>query len=309
MGSFRAPRCWLSALLASTLAALASATWVLATGDAWEWRSGYLIGGEGVHLRLDGVSALFLALVAVVGGAGAAYSREYWAAQAHPISARLGRWWWSALLLCMGLLLVCSNGLHFLIAWELFALCAYFLITLDGQRREVRAAGWLYLAASHAGTLGLLAFFSLLAARTGSWDLGPMREQAGLAPLFWLALFGFGVKAGLFPLHIWLPSAHANAPSHVSAILSGVAIKLGIYGIVRFSGWLPVPEPAGWLVTALGACAIAGGPFGGSSQVLNGTTGVVPVDLFVPGCPPHPLTILDGLLRLLGRLEEREGKS
>ena len=168
------------------------------------------------------------------------------------MSATAGRRWWSALLLCMGLVLLCSNGLHFLIAWELFALCAYFLITLDGQRREVRAAGWLYLAASHAGTLALFAFFSLLAARTGSWDLGPMREQAELAPLFWLALFGFGVKAGLFPLHIWLPSAHANAPSHVSAILSGVAIKMGIYGIVRFSGWLPTPPAAGWVVTALG---------------------------------------------------------
>ena len=99
----------------------------------------------------------------------------------------------------------------------------------------------------------LFAFFATLAARTGSWDLGPMREHAELAPLFWLALFGFGVKAGFFPLHIWLPSAHANAPSHVSAIMSGVAIKMGLYGIVRFSGWLPVPPAAGWVVIGLGA--------------------------------------------------------
>jgi hydrogenase-4 component B len=110
-----------------------------------------------------------------------------------------------------------------------------------------------YLVASHAGTVFLFAFFSTLAARTGGWDLGPMREQTGLAPLFWLALVGFGVKAGFFPLHIWLPSAHANAPSHVSAIMSGVAIKMGIYGIVRFSGWLPVPSAAGWVVIGLGA--------------------------------------------------------
>ena len=252
MGAFRAPRCWLSALLASALTTLAAAAWVLATGSVWECRSTFLIGGENVHLRLDGVSALFLALLAVVGGAGAAYSREYWADRAHPVSAPASRWWWSSLLLCFGLVLLCSNGLHFLIAWELFTVCAYFLIILDGQRREVRAAGWLYLAASHAGTLALFAFFSLLAARTGSWDLGPMREQAELAPLFWLALFGFGVKAGLFPLHIWLPSGHANAPSHVSAILSGVAIKMGIYGIVRFSGWLPTPPSAGWVVAAMG---------------------------------------------------------
>ena len=151
-------------------------------------------------------------------------------------------------MLCMGLVLTASNGLHFLIAWEAFTVCAYFLITLERKRADVRAAGWLYLAASHAGTMVLFAFFALLAARTGGWDLGPLRERADLAPLFWLALVGFGVKAGMFPLHVWLPSAHANAPSHVSAIMSGVAIKMGIYGIVRFSGWLPVPAAAGWVV-------------------------------------------------------------
>ncbi|MBI4622336.1 MAG: NADH-quinone oxidoreductase subunit H [Verrucomicrobia bacterium] len=213
-------------------------------------------------MRLDGISALFLALLSVVGGAGAVYAREYWADQAHPRSARLGRVWWAALIFNVGLMLLSSNGLHFLIAWELFTLCAYFLITLDRQRGEVRAAGWLYLGASHAASLALFAFFALLAARTGSWDLGPMRERAELAPLFWLGLFGFGVKAGLFPLHIWLPSAHANAPSHVSAIMSGVTIKMGIYGLVRFSGWLPVPFGAGWAVAGLGvASAVLGVAF------------------------------------------------
>ena len=79
-----------------------------------------------------------------------------------------------------------------------------------------------------------------------------MRDRLELAPLFWLALVGFGLKAGMFPLHVWLPSAHANAPSHVSAMLSGVTIKMGIYGLVRFSGWLPVPPAAGWVVALLG---------------------------------------------------------
>jgi len=211
------------------------------------------LGGELIYLRLDGVSALFLALLCTVGGAGAVYAREYWSEQHYPASAPRGRMWWSALVLSMGLVLTVANGLHFLIGWEVFTVCAFFLITLDRQRPEVRAAGWLYLAASHAGTVCLFAFFSNLAAHTGTWELGPMREQAGLAPLFWLALAGFGVKAGIFPLHVWLPSAHANAPSHVSAILSGVAIKMGIYGIVRFSGWLPVPAEAGWVVIGLGA--------------------------------------------------------
>ena len=219
----------------------------------WEWRSEFLFGGEALHLRLDGLSALFLALLSVVGGAGAAYSRGYWSDHAYPASAPRGRAWWSALVLCMGLVLIASNGLHFLLAWEAFTVCAYFLITLDRRWVAVRAAGWLYLAASHVGTVFLFAFFAMLAGRTGGWDLGPMRERAGLAPLFWLALCGFGVKAGLFPLHVWLPSAHANAPSHVSALMSGVAIKMGVYGLVRFSGWLPVPAETGWVVIGLGS--------------------------------------------------------
>jgi hydrogenase-4 component B len=99
----------------------------------------------------------------------------------------------------------------------------------------------------------------------GSWD---RCGGGGVGPLFWLALFGFGVKAGLFPLHIWLPSAHANAPSHVSAILSGVAIKMGIYGIVRFSGWLPVPVAAGWVVAGLGVVsAVLGVVFAWDSTI------------------------------------------
>jgi hydrogenase-4 component B len=250
--AMRWSRAWLAASLGGVLSALGAATFTLLSNGSWEWQSGFRIGGETLHFRLDGVSALFLALVAVLGGVVVSYSREYWAEAAHPRSAPRGRFWLSLMLLAMGLLLLCSNGLHFLLAWELFALCGYFLITLDGRLREVRAAGWLYFAASHAGTLALFAFFAMLAARTGSWELGPMQTQAELAPLFWLALFGFGVKAGLFPLHIWLPSAHANAPSHVSAILSGVAIKMGIYGIVRFSGWLPAPAGAGWVVVGLG---------------------------------------------------------
>jgi hydrogenase-4 component B len=179
-----------------------------------------------VHLRLDAVSALFLALLGLVGGAGAVYGRDYWTERAHPRSARSGRVWWSVLVLCLGLVLLTANGLHFLIAWELFTVSAYFLVTLERQKREVRAAGWLYLAASHVSMMCLFAFFALLAARTGSWDLTSLRDRPELAPLFWLALAGFGLKAGLFPLHVWLPSAHANAPSHVSAILSGVTLKL-----------------------------------------------------------------------------------
>ncbi len=252
LGAFRAPRLWLLATLAGKVAALIAAIWILATGATWDWQTDFMLGGERLDWRLDGVSAFFLVLLCVLGGAGSLYSREYWSDKSHPVSAPVGRAWWNGLFLGMGFVLLSTNGLHFLIAWEIYTVCAYFLITLERQKREVRKAGWLYLAASHVGTLCLFAFFSLLAARTGGWELGPLRDHPELAPLFWLALVGFGLKAGIFPLHIWLPSAHANAPSHVSAILSGVTIKLGIYGIVRFSGWLPTPPAAGWTVAALG---------------------------------------------------------
>ena len=252
MAGWSAPRVWLTATLVGLGVALVAAVAVLSGGAAWVWRSEFAVGGECLYLRLDAISALFLALLCVVGAAASVYAREYWAEAAHPRSARAGRIWWSVMLTNLGAVLLASNGLHFLIAWELFTLAAYFLITLNRQRPAIRAAGWLYLGASHAAVLALFAFFTLLAARTGSWDLGPMRERAELAPLFWLGLFGFGLKAGMFPLHIWLPSAHSNAPSHVSAMLSGVTLKVGIYGLVRFSGWLPVPDCAGWVVAALG---------------------------------------------------------
>ncbi|MBK9139644.1 MAG: NADH-quinone oxidoreductase subunit H [Verrucomicrobia bacterium] len=248
----RSGRGWLISSLSASGFALGSAAVVLTTGDGWTWQAGFHLGTAGIHLRMDAVSALFLALLAVLGGAGALYSREYWNEREHPRSAPAGRLWWSSLLLSMALVLVSSDGLQFLIAWELFALSAWRLIILDSRHAAVRQAGWLYFAASHAGTLCLFGFFASLAARTGSWDLGPLRDQTDFAPLLWLALIGFGLKAGLFPLHIWLPSAHANAPSHISAILSGVAIKMGIYGLVRFTGWLPLPTGLPWVVASLG---------------------------------------------------------
>jgi hydrogenase-4 component B len=262
IAAFRSPRVWLGFTTAGGAAGFVASLWILISGVPWEWRSELAIGGEALHLRLDALGAWFLTLVSLLGSVVGVYATAYWSEKGHPRSARTGRAWWNTLLLSMALVLCSSNGLHFLIAWELFAVSGYFLITLERWKPKASSAGWLYLGASHAGTLCLFALFAALAAQTGSWELGSFRDQAELAPLFWLALAGFGVKAGLFPLHIWLPSAHANAPSHVSAILSGVAIKMGIFGLVRFSGWLPPPPGAGWALIALGiASSILGVAF------------------------------------------------
>lgn len=249
----RTPALWLFFIVLGAAALLFGATGPLLGGTPWDWQAGLAVGGQAIHLRLDAVSAFFLVMVAAGGAGGAVYSRGYWNDRDYPHSAARGRMWWSIMLLSMAWVLLSANGLHFLIGWEIFAIASYFLITLERDQRDVRAAGWLYLAASHAGTLGLFAFFALLASHTGTWNLVPLRDHPEVAPLFWVAMFGFGVKAGFFPLHIWLPSAHANAPSHVSALMSGVAIKMGIYGIVRFSGLLPVPPGAGWVVLSIGA--------------------------------------------------------
>jgi len=265
LGAARWSRPWLALTLPGTLALLVAGLLALGAGERWEWRGRFALGGEPVHLRLDALNGVFLVLLALIGGAGALHASESWSEREQPASARRGRAWWSMTVLCTALVLLCSNGLHFLIAWEGFAVSAYFLSTLERERAAVASAGWLFLAASRLGTLALIAFFALLAARTGSFDLGPLRERADLAPLFWLALIGFGLKAGLFPLHVWVPSTYAQAPSHVSALLAGVVGKMGLYGLVRFSGWLPFPERGAWTVLALGvlgavlgaACALA----------------------------------------------------
>ncbi len=260
--AWRMPRVWLMSLFGTCGAAMIAAAAIWVDPAPWDWRSTVRVGGEPLHLRLDGLGAFFLALLAVLCAVAGFYGRTYWAEREHPRSARAFRVWWVVLLVSQSLVLLSANGLHFLIAWEVFAVAAYFLITLDRRQVEVRAAGWLYLAVSHAGTLCLFGFFSALAAHSGSWELGPHLDQPGLGKFFWLALVGFGIKAGLFPLHVWLPSAHANAPSPVSAILSGLALKMGVFGLVRFSGWLPVPEAAAWVVLAMGgASAILGVAF------------------------------------------------
>jgi hydrogenase-4 component B len=158
----------------------------------------------------------------------------------------------------MALLVISRHAMAFLLGWEIMALSAFFLVATEDTRDASRRAGWIYLVATHVGTLMLFGLFALWRWGTGSYALLPVgREVLSLGMLnamFCLALLGFGLKAGLMPLHFWLPSAHANAPSHVSAMLSGVVLKMGIYGLVRFLSLLPDPPHVwGGLILLLGA--------------------------------------------------------
>jgi hydrogenase-4 component B len=205
-------------------------------------------GGE-FEVAVDGLSAMFLAPVFLVSLLGNVYGLEYWAQDAHPENGRKLRLFFGLVTAGMALLLVARNAVLFLIGWEIMALSAFFLVTTEDDKQEVRDAGWLYMAATHTATLCLIALFALLHSGVGSFSLVPIPAEAITtkfqAAVFTLALVGFGLKAGVMPLHVWLPGAHAMAPSHVSALMSGVLIKMGIYGLVRVTSLFPHP-PLVW---------------------------------------------------------------
>jgi hydrogenase-4 component B len=210
---------------------------------------------------VDGLSALFLVPVYLVTLLGSVYGLGYWRQSDHPANGRKLSLFYGLLAAGMAVLLVAADGFVFLVGWEVMALSAFFLVTTEDHEREPREAGWVYLVATHFSTLCLFALFALLFATTGSLDLNPatadrMRPATSTA-LFVLALVGFGLKAGVMPLHVWLPGAHAAAPSHVSALMSGVIIKMGVYGIVRFTAILPHQRPE-WGAVVVGLGAVSG---------------------------------------------------
>ena len=208
------------------------------------------------RFEVDALSAAFLLPLHLVAGLGVIYGTEYWPL-ATKGSGRSLRFFYGTLVSAMTLLFLARQGLLFLMAWEAMAISAFFLVETEHERPEVRKAGWVYLACTHTGTLLLTAMVVLLARRLGGLLWVPLPAGPPQALDTWilvLALLGFGFKAGLLPLHFWLPPAHASSPSHVSAILSAVMLKTGIYGLLRISGLLPgIPRGLGGGLLALGA--------------------------------------------------------
>jgi hydrogenase-4 component B len=238
----------------SVVAVVASAclgvagVWALAEPSTSMLQLPWLVPGGGISIGVDALSAVFLLPIAVLGGACSIYARAYWDTQP---SGRRTRAAVAVLLVGMVLVVTAGQGLWFLVCWETMALAAWVAMAAEHRKREVRQASWIYLVFTHLGTACLLAMVVLLALRSGSYEWLPCAGAAhhldGAIAL--LAIIGFGAKAGLVPLHAWLPGAHASAPSHVSALLSGVMLNTGIYGILRVTGLLP--EPAVWWGTLL----------------------------------------------------------
>jgi len=199
-----------------------------------------------VRLSIDGLSAWFLMTIGVLAACVAVYSVPHMSAAAgrEPVCVFCA---FFCLLLASLIILVCAaDAVLFLIGWEAMTLAAFFLVAFHHERRDVRRGAWMYLVATHIGTaLFVLPLFAIMFARTGTTAFSSFAGAVGsgdrttLVTLFALGLAGFGTKAGFMPMHVWLPAAHPVAPTPVSALLSGVVVKTGIYGFLRLLSWLP----------------------------------------------------------------------
>ena len=190
------------------------------------------------HLRLDALSSFFLFLLGATSAGISIYAGGYMR-QGEGTAPGLHCLIYHLFLASMAFVILADDGYAFMVSWEGMALSSFFLVTAEHRHAEIRRAGYLYLLIAHIGAVGILLSFGVMAGSTGDYTFDAMRAfpPEGIWPTvaFLLALFGFGAKAGLLPLHIWLPEAHPAAPSPVSAMMSGVMLKTAIYGLLRVS--------------------------------------------------------------------------
>ncbi|MHB9098956.1 MAG: hydrogenase 4 subunit B [Syntrophales bacterium] len=206
-----------------------------------------------LSVRVDAMAAFFMLLISLIALFCSIYALGYTSHfyQKYPLGA-LG-FFYNTFIASMVMVVTAHNALFFLIVWEIMSLTSYFLVIYERHEERNIKAGTLYFIMTHVGTAFILFAFLLLYQASGSFDFGAIRESMASAPpamrnvIFIFALVGFGAKAGIIPFHIWLPAAHPAAPSHVSALMSGVMIKTGIYMLARIC-WdlLPGAPPLWW---------------------------------------------------------------
>jgi formate hydrogenlyase subunit 3/multisubunit Na+/H+ antiporter MnhD subunit len=190
------------------------------------------------HLRLDALARFFLFLIGAASAGISIFAAGYFrSGEGTPPGLMCLQY--HVFLASMAMVVLADDAYLFMVAWETMALSSYFLVTTQHRIAEIRSAGFLYLLVAHVGALGILLCFGVL--QGGSWQFTfDAMRAARLAPpwssvAFFLAVFGFGAKAGIVPMHVWLPEAHPAAPSPVSALMSGVMLKTAIYGLLRVS--------------------------------------------------------------------------
>ncbi|MBE0473777.1 hydrogenase 4 subunit B [Rhodoferax sp.] len=188
------------------------------------------------HLRLDSLSAFFLIIIGGVSVGVSTFAAGYFR-QGEGTPPGLICLEYHVFLASIAMVVIADDAYLFMVVWETMALSSFFLVLANHRIPAIRDAGYIYMLVAHVGALAILLCFGLLQANTGDYTFANMRQQH-LTP-FWgsvafvLAVFGFGAKAGLLPLHVWLPEAHPAAPSPFSALMSGVMLKIALYGILR----------------------------------------------------------------------------
>src|SRR3990167_818217 len=188
------------------------------------------------HLRLDSLSSFFLLLIGGVSAGVSTFAAGYFR-KGEGTPPGLICLEYHVFLASIALVVLADDAYVFMVVWETMAFSSFFLVMANHRIPEIRRAGYLYMLVAHIGALAILLCFGVLQANSGDYTFANMRAQH-LSP-FWasaaflLATFGFGAKAGIVPLHVWLPEAHPAAPSPVSALMSGVMLKTAIYGILR----------------------------------------------------------------------------
>src|SRR3972149_4541377 len=195
------------------------------------------------HMRLDPLSGFFLTVIGALGFIVSIYSIGYVRGFIGQRSVTSLVFFYSLFLAGMFMVVLADDAFFFLISWEVMASSSYFLVMFEDERTENRRAAFLYLVVAHVGAIAILLAFGLMAGFTtgvegfNGYTFDAMRKMdipsSWAAVAFFLAFLGFAAKAGVIPLHVWLPEAHPVAPSNVSALMSGVMLKTAIYGIIR----------------------------------------------------------------------------
>ena len=183
---------------------------------------------------LDSLSCFFMMLVVLLCAIGAVFGVKY--IEKSFINSSHSSWFWYNLLeIGMISVLISGNSILFIYAWEIMSISAFFLVLYEQEKESSKAAAWIYLISTHIGTFFIIILFVFLAVCSGTLSLtGKLDLSVSLSSIaFLLSLVGFGAKAGFIPVHVWLPEAHPAAPSHVSAVMSGIMIEIGLYGILR----------------------------------------------------------------------------
>ncbi len=210
-----------------------------------------------ISFHVDLLSAFFIFVISLVALFCSFYGLGYVKHFYKKYSIGTLGFFYNILVASLLLVVTSSNALFFLIVWEIMSISSYFLVVYDRKDKNNVKAGSLYLTMTYVGTSFIIFSFLLLYKFTGSFDFAVIKSNVGLIPefaknmIFISALVGFGTKAGIIPFHIWLPDAHPAAPSHVSALMSGVMIKTGIYMMVRIFLDILQPVPAWWGLTVL----------------------------------------------------------